>query len=117
MSARQVLSIAAAIVVGCLIGESLLGQRTAAQTQVLGTEPQPVGRYQLSSAGAGAGTPYVIDTATGQVWLRAFDGTKSFWDELGSPIDKPKAKPTDKPKAKPTDKPKAKPTDKPKAQN
>jgi len=49
MSARQVLSIAAAILAGGLIGGSLLGQRTAAQVLVPG--PQPVGRYQLSAAG------------------------------------------------------------------
>jgi hypothetical protein len=97
MSARQVLSIAAAILVGCLIGGSVLGQRTAAQ--VLAPE-QPVGRYQLSAAGAGGGTvAYVIDTATGQVWQRSRTDTK--WEEFGSPTDKL----TDKPKAKLTDKP------------
>jgi hypothetical protein len=89
MSARQVSSIAAAILAGCLIGGSVLGQRTEAQPPAA----QPVGRYQLSIAGGAAGIPYVIDTATGQVW-RHVPGTK--WQEFGSPTDKP----TDKPKAK-----------------
>ena len=86
MSARQVLSIAAAILAGGLIGGSSLGQRTAAQ--VLAPE-QPVGRYQLSVGGVGAGTPYVIDTATGQVWRRV-PGTN--WEEFGSPTDNPDPK-------------------------
>ena len=87
MSARQVLSIAAAILVGCLIGGSLLGQRTAAQAPAA----QPVGRYQLSAAGAGVGTvAYVIDTTTGQVWQRS--RTDAKWEEFGSPTDKPDPK-------------------------
>jgi hypothetical protein len=88
MSARQVLSIAAAILVGCLIGGSVLGQRTAAQ--VLAPEPKTVGRYQLSAAAVGIGNAYVIDTTTGQVWRRG--RTDRNWEDFGSPTDKPKAK-------------------------
>src|SRR5262249_49705887 len=115
MSARQVLSIAGAILVGCLIGGSLLGQRTAAQ--VLPAEARPVGRYQLSVGGVGAGAPYVIDTATGQGWQRVVWDRNYVLEEMGNPkaelTAKPKAKLTDKPKAEPTDKP----TDKPKAKD
>jgi hypothetical protein len=86
MSARQVVSIAAAILAGCLIGGSLLGQRTAAQPPAA----QPVGRYLLfaGGVGAGAGTPYVIDTATGQVWQRVVRDKKFVWDDLGTPVKK-----------------------------
>jgi hypothetical protein len=83
MSARQVLTIAAAILAGCLIGGSVLGQRTVVQ----GPAAQPVGRYQLSSSAAGV-APHVIDTATGQVWARVTDGEKFFWDDLGTPAKK-----------------------------
>jgi len=92
MSARQVLSIAAAILAGCLIGGSVLGQRTEAQPPAV----QAVGRYQISVGGVGAGTPYVIDTATGQVWQRVVRDRSYVWDEMGNP----KAELTDKPKAK-----------------
>ena len=84
MSAREVLSVAAAILAGCLIGGSLLGQRTAAQAPAA----QPVGRYQLSAAGVGAGTPYVIDTATGQVWQRVVRDRNYVWDDMGNPVKK-----------------------------
>ena len=84
MSARQILSIAAAILLGCLIGGSLLGQRTAAQAPAA----QPVGRYQLSAAGVGAGTPHVIDTATGQVWQRIVRDQKYVWEDMGNPVKK-----------------------------
>jgi hypothetical protein len=92
MSARQVSSIAAALIVGCLIGGSLLGQRTAAQ--VLAPEPKNVGRYQLSAAAVGIGNAYVIDTTTGQVWRRG--RTDRNWEDFGSPANKPADKPTDK---------------------
>ena len=86
MSARQVLSIAAAILAGCLIGGSLLGQRTAAQAPAA----QPVGRYQLYFGGGGAGSMYVIDTATGQVWQRVYldREEKWSWADHGSPVKK-----------------------------
>jgi len=84
MSARQVLSIAAAILAGCLIGGSLLGQRTAAQAPAA----QPVGRYQLYFGGGGAGSMYVIDTATGQVWQRYFQDEKWSWADHGTPVKK-----------------------------
>jgi hypothetical protein len=86
MNARQVLSIAAAILAGCLIGGSVPSQRTAAQAPAA----QPVGRYQLSFGGVGAGTMYVIDNATGQVWQRVYldREEKWSWADHGTPVKK-----------------------------
>jgi hypothetical protein len=75
----------ACLLVGTVIGASFLRQPASADDKAA---PSTVGRYQVSSyfdVGRG-GMIVVIDTTTGQCWLRDQFGAK--WVDQGSPTKK-----------------------------
>jgi hypothetical protein len=74
---------------GCLLGLFiLLGQLLTRPTsgQVAATQQQSPGRFQMS---ASVGGVCIVDTATGQCWIKADPDVKK-WTDLGSPADQKK---------------------------
>ena len=74
------------LTLGCLLGLFIvLGQLLARTTsgQAPATPAQTSGRYQASAAVGGI---CVIDTITGQCWVKA-DADVKKWTDLGTPVD------------------------------
>jgi hypothetical protein len=77
------------LTLGCLLGLFiLLGQLLARPTsgQAAATQPQSPGRFQIAVSASGV---CVMDTVTGQVWVKADPDVKK-WTDLGSPTDQKK---------------------------
>lgn len=83
MSTRHAFLLGAVFLLGCLAGNFLLGQPTAAQQPAAQAPP---GRYQMVVTG---GEIFVGDSGTGECWSRRADGTGK-WLALGSPPARPK---------------------------
>jgi hypothetical protein len=81
--ARQNWVLAAAIVLAALILGVSFGGRSAAQKA---DPPAAAGRYQSFRQGNDNTQVVVIDTATGQCWLKSAVGAD--WTDLGSPAKK-----------------------------
>ena len=79
----------AILALGCLLGLSImLGQLLARPTSGQGevAPPRAPGRFQMS---ASALSVFVVDTSTGQCWIKSDPDAKK-WTDLGSPAEQKK---------------------------
>lgn len=77
-----------AVLLGCLVTSFVLGQGTSAPPAQ--RSESAVGRYQVFATsnhpGSALPTITVIDTRTGQCWVRI--ASSETWSDLGSPVSK-----------------------------